>query len=120
LAYQVFVDLTYIPEFSFSENEFVICGPGCQKGIDTLVRDRAGLSYSEFLFWLRDNQHEMFGPLGYDPTTLFEDLPPHDRTLNVMSLENCMCELTKYVKAVRGHGRPRQRYQSPGNELKLF
>jgi hypothetical protein len=39
------------------------------------------------------------------------DLPEEDRYMNVMSLENCMCELGKYMKTKLGVGRPRSRYK---------
>lgn len=103
LAYQVFVDLTYIPEFPFSENEFVIAGPGCKKGLDYIFQDPAGLSYSEQLFKLRDYLKEES-----DLVQLFEE---HGKTINVMSVENCMCEISKYIRAVNGTGRPRNHYK---------
>lgn len=125
MAYQVFVDLTYIKEFPFSENEFVVAGPGCKKGIDLIFEDKGGMDYSECMFWLRDainsSRNSLFHsseleefddgfPL-YDPIKLFWDLPKYDREMNVMSIENCMCELSKYVKAVNGTGRPRNKYK---------
>lgn len=121
LAYQVFVDLTYIPEFPFSENEFVVAGPGCKRGLDLIFEDKDGMTYEECMFWLRDaiNNWHLFEQIGdfyfdylsYIPNRLFEDLPEHDRKMNVMSIENCMCELSKYVKAVNGTGRPRNKYK---------
>lgn len=96
LAYQVFVDLTYCPEFPFSENEFTVSGPGCDAGINLLFTDKGGMTPAECLFWLRDNSDEVFGEgFFYD---LFSDLPEHDRRINVMSLENLHCELSKYVR----------------------
>lgn len=96
LAYQVFVDLTYCPEFPFSENEFTVSGPGCDAGINLLFTDKGGMTPAECLFWLRDNADEVFGKgFFYD---LFSDLPEHDRCINVMSLENLHCELSKYVR----------------------
>lgn len=96
LAYQVFVDLTYCPEFPFSENEFTVSGPGCDAGINLLFTDKGGMTPAECLFWLRDNADEVFGKgFFYD---LFSDLPEHDRRINVMSLENLHCELSKYVR----------------------
>lgn len=132
LAYQVFVDLTYIPEFPFSENEFTIAGPGCKKGLDYIFKDKDGMTYEECLFWLRDNinieeglfdggelyDYEIEHSLrhrDYEPWTLFNDLPTYDRCVNVMSLENCMCELSKYIRTVRGEGRPRCHY-TPRNK----
>lgn len=94
LAYQVFVDLTYCPEFPFSENEFTISGPGCDAGLNLLFEDRGGMNYEECLFWLRDNQQIL--NINFDK--LFSDLEPHDRCLNVMCLENCFCEISKYVR----------------------
>ena len=107
LAYQIFVDLTYLKDFPWSENEFVMSGPGCELGMDYLFKNKGGLSYAELLFWLRDNcpitrewcQEHM------------TDLPMEERYMNVMSLENCMCELGKYMKTKLGVGRPRSRYK---------
>lgn len=113
MAYQVFVDLTYIPEFPFSENEFTVAGPGCKRGLDILFIDRAGLSYEECLFWLRDSWETLCGDLEipWNADKLFSDLPEYDRRMNVMSLENCFCEFSKYMKVIKGTGRPRVRYE---------
>ncbi|MDA3836758.1 MAG: putative DNA base hypermodification protein [Nanoarchaeota archaeon] len=107
LAYQMFVDFSYIKEFPYSENEFTVAGPGCKKGLNLIFNDFDGLNYEEALFWLRDNQDEIFG-FGFG--SLFSDLDECNRCLNVMSLENCMCELSKYIRAIKGTGRPRVRY----------
>lgn len=133
LAYQVFVDLTYIPEFPFSENEFTVAGPGCKKGLDYIFKDRDGMTYEECLFWLRDminldgyslfrndelydwEEEHKFHHRDYQPAELFDDLPEYDRCMNVMSLENCMCELSKYLRTVRGEGRPRNKYKGGTN-----
>lgn len=103
LAYQVFVDLTYIPEFPFSENEFTVTGPGCKRGLDILFIDRAGLSYEECLFWLRDRWDSLIEEydIKWNADKLFMDLPEYDRCMNVMSLENCFCEFSKYMKILK-------------------
>lgn len=107
IAYQVFVDLTYLDDFPWSENEFVKSGPGCNLGLRYLFKDRDGLTDEELLFWIRDNC----------PVTKewceshMTDLPKEDRYMNVMSIENCMCELGKYMKAKTGTGRPRNLYR---------
>lgn len=113
LAYQVFVDLTYIKEFPFSENEFTVAGPGCRKGLDLLFIDRTGLTYEECLFWLRDSWETLCGDLQipWDADKLFSDLPEYDRCMNVMSLENCFCEFSKYMRAKTGQGKPKVKYK---------
>lgn len=117
LSYQIFVDFTYIDEFPFSENEFVIAGPGCRKGLDYLFEYRGGMSYEECLFWLRDHLDHLFKKVlkvYWNPEELFCDLPMEDRYMNVMSLENCFCELSKYIRAKTHIGRPRRRYIQKG------
>lgn len=115
LGYQFYVDMTYIKEFPFSENEFTIAGPGCVRGINYLFKNRDGMTYEECLFWLRDNLDRLFiEKLGkdWDAKRVFWDLPEEDRCFNVMSLENCFCELSKYIRAKEGTGRPRKRYRA--------
>lgn len=115
LAYQFYVDMTYIADFPFSENEFTVAGPGCVMGLNYLFEDRDGMSYEECLFWLRNNLDRLFvEELGkdWDAKRVFWDLPEEDRCFNVMSLENCFCELSKYIRAKDGTGRPRKRYRA--------
>lgn len=108
LAYQVFVDLTYIEEFPFSENEFTIAGPGCKRGLDYIFIDRDGMTYEECIFYLRRLLTEGYPSISIKLKSLFE---PYGRCVNVMSLENCMCELSKYIRAVEGTGRPKNKYR---------
>ena len=104
LAYQIFVDLTYMEEFLFSENEFTAAGPGCIKGLKLIFDDFDKMNYEEALFWLRDNQNL------FNFNNLFQDLEEYDKKINVMSLENCMCEISKYIRACNGKGRLRAKY----------
>lgn len=120
LAYQILVDWTYCPECPFSENEFVVvAGPGCKNGLKLIFADPDGMTPEEQIFWLRDNWGRLSEWLNIDwtPESLFVDLRPEDRVMNVMSLENCMCELSKYIRAYNGTGRPRNKY-IPGGQKK--
>ena len=117
LGYQIFVDMTYIKEFPFSENEFVVAGPGCKRGLKYIMPDPDGMTPEECLFWLRDNIDWLFQDFlqkPWNPHYMFVDLPEYDRYMNVMSLENCMCELSKYIRAKKGTGRPRKKYTAGG------
>ena len=114
LGYQMFVDMTYIPEFPFSENEFTVAGPGCKIGLDYLFEDKDKMTYEECIFWVRDNLERLFNEVlgkGWDCKKIFWDLPEEDRCFNVMSLENCFCELSKYIRAKTETGRPRKKYK---------
>ena len=111
------MDYTYIENISFSENEYTVAGPGCKRGLKYLFQDRDDMSYEECLFWIRDNwtrlnykyvKHEYNKIHTYE---LLKDLPDWDREMNVMSLENCFCEFSKYMKIKLGEGRTKRKYQ---------
>lgn len=116
IAYQLFIDLTYIGEFPFSENEFTVAGPGCYFGLEMLLEDRYnfnGLSPEEMVFWLRDNLDKEFNrlELEWNLNKLMDNLPEYDRCLNVMMLENCMCEFSKYYALYSGQRKCRIKYK---------
>lgn len=100
LAYQIWVDFTYIPEYPFSENHFTVAGPGCRAGIDLLFLNKDGMTHEECIFWLRDNQDTVYGPLGYNREEFWSAEEPWDRHLNIMAGENMFCELQKYTRCV--------------------
>jgi hypothetical protein len=120
LAYQIFVDWTYITDFPFSENYHVLAGPGAVRGINNLFTDKASLTDEKLLFWLADNlETEFVNSVDKDFSCeeLFDNLPKHDRKFNVMSLQNCMCELSKYIKAVTNVKNPREKYRPKAERM---
>ncbi|AYP28342.1 hypothetical protein HWB92_gp084 [Serratia phage vB_SmaA_3M] len=121
LAYQVWVDFTYNPDYPFSENHFTIAGPGCRNGIDLLFNQKDGMTYEECIFWLRDNQDEVFGQYGYKREEFWTGEEDHDCCMNVMQLENMFCEIQKYMRcvdAVQEGKKPRGKvgYDGAGNK----
>lgn len=110
-AYQIFVDFTYIREFPYSENEYTIAGPGCKKGIEYLFKDTRDLTYEECIFWLRDYLNKLPSDNLLNPETFFFDLLPYDQKWNVMCLENCLCEFSKYIRILTKTGKPRAIYK---------
>lgn len=135
LAYQIWVDFTYMPGYPFSENHFTIAGPGCRAGIDLLFLNKDGMTHEECIFWLRDNQDEVYGPLGYNREEFWSAEEPWDRHLNIMAGENMFCELQKYTRCVEavqqgkkprgkvgydGEGQPKAATSGSKNLLNLF
>ncbi|USL85853.1 hypothetical protein [Enterobacter phage fGh-Ecl02] len=118
LAYQIWVDFTYIDEYPFSENHFTIAGPGCRAGIDLLFLDKDGMTHEECIFWVRDHQDQLFAQYGYKRNEFWSAEEPEDRCMNVMQLENMFCELQKYtrcVEAVMRGEKPRGKVGYDGN-----
>lgn len=120
LAYQIWVDFTYIPDYPFSENHFTIAGPGCRAGIDLMFLDKDGMTHEECIFWLRDNQDAVYKQYGYERDAFWSAEEPYDRCMNVMQLENMFCELSKYtrcVEAVMRGEKPRGKVGYNGGEV---
>lgn len=110
LAYQIVVDIGYARPDIFNENIFVIAWPGCKRWLDRIFEDRWDSSYEKCIWYLEEYQLEWFENLWIKMDILFEDR--NIRKLNLMALENCLCEFSKYMKALNWEWRPRNKYNS--------
>ena len=126
MAYQHYVDLTYILDMELDENRAVISGPGCTMGLQCLFAEELTPDYRNanntpnlkfksnwgdiktpegLLYFLQENFDEIF------------DDWPYDWEPTVMCLENVMCEFHKYLKLNMGWGKPRKKYEAPSHSL---
>lgn len=124
LAYQIFVDLTYIDKFPFTERNFVVSGPGCERGINWIFQDRDGMNSEECLFWFTINQHivaERYNE-SWNLDKIFHFLPKEQRFYTLMDMENSgACEIDKRCRTKFHNKRPKQKYHyDKGNALDLF
>lgn len=92
LAYQYVIDLNYSSLLDFSENDFVMPGPGALDGISKCFTDRGGLSEADMIRVVCDRQGEEFTRLGID----FESL--WGRPLHLIDCQNLFCEVSKYSR----------------------
>lgn len=123
LAYQIFVDLTYIKTFPFTEMNFVISGPGCERGINWIFSNRDGMNSEECLFWFTMNQHKIAEKYNenWDMDDIFHFLPKKERIYTLMDMENSgACEIDKRCRTKFNNKRPKQKYHYQDNNLKLF
>lgn len=124
LSYQIAVDIGYHYPKVFDENTCVVAGPGCKRGLGRLFKDPKGLSLVEQMQWLVDQQEDGFKSIGIDVDELFSNVVPEDVflksrvRLNLMAVENCLCEISKYLKAKYSEGRPRNRYPGAADVIK--
>lgn len=113
LAYQIFVDLTYIKEFDFTEHHFVIAFPGCKRGINWLFEDKDGMTDEECLFWFTENQFKIADEHNeeWNMNKLFGFLDKKERKYTLMDMENSgACELDKRCRTIFNGKRPKQLY----------
>lgn len=132
MRYQIFIDWTYIPEYWFNEDEYVISGPGCNNGIDWMLagtnlikysNDKTILdygyltnqyknkTYEDFLYWFRDNLPNIMNTVGleWNPAKFQHFLPVRQQNWSLMQIENSFCELNKLLK-LRNNINMRVRY----------
>lgn len=99
LAYQIWVDWTYIEGYPFSENWYTVAGPGCIQGLKILFPYwPKGATWEEGLVYLYLCQNALFQL----PPETFKERKPEDQKLNLMALENIMCEFSKYMRLSQG------------------
>jgi hypothetical protein len=91
LAYQITIDLNY-GKLSFSENDFVVAGPGARDGIRKCFADAAGFSDADVIRYMVDSAPAHFERLGL----AFRDL--WGRSLHLIDCQNLFCELDKYAR----------------------
>ncbi|MES2644719.1 MAG: nucleotide kinase domain-containing protein [Myxococcota bacterium] len=116
LAYQYLIDLNYSPLLDFSENDFVMPGPGAVDGISKCFSDLGGLSEAEIIQAVCDRQVEEFTRLGVDFKSLW------GRPLHLIDCQNLFCEVSKYsrvrhpeIEGIAGRTRIKQIFTSSGD-----
>jgi hypothetical protein len=111
LAYQYVIDLNYSAATYFSESEFVMPGPGAKSGIRKCFRNMDGMTDSDLIKMVCDEQEHEFERLGIK----FQYLP--GRRLQYIDCQNLFCEIDKYsrvshpeIQGQSGRTRIKQRF----------
>lgn len=114
LAYQYAIDLNYSRLTSFSEDDFVVAGPGALDGIHKCFVGVDGISAEDIIRYMWETQQEHFAAYGID----FESL--WGRPLQLIDCQNLFCEISKYARVafpeysgITGRTRIKQKFQ-PG------
>ncbi|MFJ5859879.1 nucleotide kinase domain-containing protein [Pseudarthrobacter sp. NPDC092439] len=111
MSYQTAIDLNYSNLVNFSENDFTQPGPGALRGIKKVFYDTNGLSPSEVVMWMVDNQDKAFKRLELDFTGLW------GRPIQAIDAQNLFCETDKYCReAMPGLTSARTRIKSKYSE----
>lgn len=92
LAFQYVTDLNYSTLMNFSEQEFVVPGPGARDGIRKCFFDIGDFNESDVIRWVMDRQGIEFERLGLPFRSLW------GRTLQLVDCQNLFCETDKYAR----------------------
>lgn len=92
MSYQIAIDLNYSTLINFSENDFTQPGPGALRGIKKVFASTSGLTPSDVVMWMVDNQQDQFNRLGLEFTGLF------GRPIQAIDAQNLFCETDKYCR----------------------
>lgn len=92
LAYQYVTDLNYSRLTDFSEEEFVIPGPGAKGGLEKCFSSLGGLSESDAIRLVAQHQEACLERLGLRFPTLW------GRRLQLIDCQNLFCEVNKYAR----------------------
>lgn len=118
LAFQYAIDLNYSALLDFSEEEFVVAGPGAIDGISKCFSDLGGAGPEEVILWVTENQDREFSRRGIEFPGLF------GRPLMPIDCQNLFCEISKYarvthpdIKGVSGRTRIKQSYRPSPNPM---
>jgi hypothetical protein len=118
LGFQFTIDLNYTSALDFSENQFVVAGPGAKDGIRKCFGRAASGIEAEIIAYLADTQHEHFDRLGLR----FDALG--GRPLHLIDCQNLFCEVDKYsrvahpdIAGISGRTRLKQMYHRAADPL---
>ncbi len=92
LAYQYCVDLNYSEIIDFSENEFVMPGPGASDGLMKCFKDFGDYTEIDLIKLITEKQENEFNRL----SIRFKDL--WGRSLQLIDCQNLFCEVGKYAR----------------------
>lgn len=112
LAYQFVTDLNYSDYFTFSEQEFVVPGPGALDGIKKCFISLGDYSLPDVIRYMMDNQERFFNHFELSFKNLW------GRPLQLIDCQNLFCEVDKYsriahpdVSGISGRTRIKQKFK---------
>ncbi len=92
LAFQFAIDINYSEIIDFSEDDFVVAGPGARDGIRKCFSDTAGLSDESIIRLVKERATSEFEERGLKFETLW------GRELHLIDCQNIFCEVSKYAR----------------------
>ena len=92
LAFQFAIDINYSELIDFSENDFVVAGPGALDGISKCFENYKDFSPEYIIKYMDEQQDNEFKKYDLDFKSLF------GRKLHLIDCQNLFCEVGKYTR----------------------
>jgi len=115
LAYQYLIDLNYSTVADFSEDDFVVPGPGAREGLRKVFSDPGEFDEADLIRWVADRQEKEFSRRGLAFRSLW------GRRLHLIDCQNLFCEIGKYARVRHpefteptGRSRIKQKFDQAG------
>lgn len=123
MAHEYYQDFTYVPIYTdrlvmkFDQNDFTNLGPGSSQGVRLLFPKLRGIQQLSCYTYLQDIAQEKLEEIGLEKG----DMMPYvswnkqshryevvtESNLSLNQIEGALCEFSKYIRILRGLGRPR-------------
>lgn len=114
MAGQVMADLRYVVKGGWGDRmSWAPIGPGSRRGMRRLLGHEAHGTMTQAQF------EPLLVELIYQTEKRCHDIF-HDRKLEAMDVQNCLCEFDKYMRVLNGEGRPRSLYDGVSNQGSLL
>lgn len=121
LAFQYAIDINYSTLIDFSENDFVVAGPGALDGISKCFTNANEFSSEYIIKHMTDIQKKEFNRYDYQFQNLW------GRDLHLIDCQNLFCEFSKYtrvampdIKGVANRTRIKQKYKYNNKSINYF
>lgn len=100
-AQQFAIDMNYSPLFNFSENDFVITGPGSLKGISWIFdgAKTKGFDNVGAIHWISEHFEEKMYEFCKETGMKWNPLP-WEQVPTLTNLQNTLCECSKFAKGL--------------------
>lgn len=112
IGMQILIDLMYINEIPYSNNYFVVAGPGAQVGLDRIFSDKDRMSYEECLVYIQKNFEELCQKYyldSFDYTNIKNALDDN-QAYCITDIQNTFCEFSKFRYLMENRHKNKRRY----------
>lgn len=92
LAFQYTIDINYSTLSNFSENDFIVAGPGALDGISKCFKNYNDFSAEYIIKYVTEKQEEEFKQYDLNFQSLW------GRKLHLIDCQNLFCEISKYTR----------------------